>query len=500
MKKKLLTLFLSAMSVFFVFGVKVSAETISVVSDTAYAPFEFKDSDQTYKGIDVDIINEVAKRKNWDVNQTFPGFDAAVNAVQSGQADALMAGTTVTDARKKVFTFSDTYYDTSIVIYTRSSDKVSDYKQLKGKTVGVKNGTASQTWLDKNASKYGFTVKTFDTSDLMNNSLDSGSVDAAMDDTPVVKYAIGQGKDYAINIKPESIGSFAFAVKKGGKHENLIKDFNEALKEMKNDGTYDKIMNKWLGDSSKSSSSKPSADLKLTGDANAKATPAKETYTISMDSSFAPFEYQNGSGKYVGIDVDILKAVAEDQGFKYEIQSLGWDAAVAAVQAGQADVLLAGASITDERKEAGWIFSDSYYDSCQIFAVKGDSTVASLEDLKGQTVAVKNGTAGAKYADSLKDQYGFTVDVYEDSPTMYQAVILGQAVACVEDEPIMADNIKTGGLDLKLVDGTQSEGAPYGFAIMNESNQELLDMINAGLADIKANGTYDEIIATYVGE
>ena len=87
-------------------------------------------------------------------------------------------------------TFSDTYYDTSIVIYTRSSDKVSDYKQLKGKTVGVKNGTAAQTWLDKNASKYGFTVKTFDTSDLMNNSLDSGSVDAAMDDTPVVKMCI----------------------------------------------------------------------------------------------------------------------------------------------------------------------------------------------------------------------------------------------------------------------------------------------------------------------
>ncbi len=236
MKKKLLTLFLSVMSALFVFGAKASASTISVVSDTAYAPFEFKDSDQTYKGIDVDIINEVAKRKNWDVNQTYPGFDAAVNAVQSGQADALMAGTTVTDARKKVFTFSDTYYDTSIVIYTRSNDKVSDYKQLKGKTVGVKNGTAAQTWLDKNASKYGFTVKTFDTSDLMNNSLDSGSVYAAMDDTPVVQYAIGQGKDYAINIKPESIGSFAFAVKKGGKHESLIKDFNEALKEMKEDG------------------------------------------------------------------------------------------------------------------------------------------------------------------------------------------------------------------------------------------------------------------------
>ena len=232
----------------------------------------------------------------------------------------------------------------------------------------------------------------------------------------------------------------------------------------------------------------------------ADTTASDKTWIVAMDTVFRPFEYTDENGDFVGIDVDILKAVAEDQGFKYEIRSLGWDAAVAAVQAGQADVLLAGASITDDRKKEGWIFSDSYYDSCQIFAVKSDSAIASLEDLKGQTVAVKNGTAGAKYADGLKDQYGFTVDTYEDSPTMYQAVVLGQAAACVEDEPIIADNIKTGGLDLKLVDGTQSEGAPYGFAIMNESNQELLDMINAGLADIKANGTYDAIIAKYVSK
>ena len=157
-----------------------------------------------------------------------------------------------------------------------------------------------------------------------------------------------------------------------------------------------------------------------------------KTWVIAMDTVFRPFEYTDENNEFVGIDVDIIKAISEDQGFNIDIQSLGWDAAVAAVQSGQADGLIAGASITEERQANGWIFSDSYYDSCQIFAVKGDSTVASLEDLKGQTVAVKNGTAGAKYADSLKDQYGFTVDVYEDSPTMYQAVILGQAVACVE--------------------------------------------------------------------
>lgn len=233
-------------------------------------------------------------------------------------------------------------------------------------------------------------------------------------------------------------------------------------------------------------------------DSGADASTSDKTWVIAMDTVFRPFEYTDENGDFVGIDVDIMNAVAEDQGFKVELQSLGWDAALAAVQAGQADGLIAGASITQERKDGGWIFSDSYYDSCQIFAVKSDSTFASLDDLKGKTIAVKNGTMGANYVDGLKDEYGFKVDIYEDSPTMYQAVILGQADACVEDEPIMADNIKTGGLALQLLDGTQSEGAPYGFAIMNEANQELLDMFNKGLANIKANGTYDEIIAKYV--
>ena len=69
----------------------------------------------------------------------------------------------------------------------------------------------------------------------------------------------------------------------------------------------------------------------MTGDANAKATPTKETYTISMDSSFAPFEYQNGSGKYVGIDVDIINAIAKNQGFNVKLTNPGFDASLNAV-------------------------------------------------------------------------------------------------------------------------------------------------------------------------
>ena len=232
----------------------------------------------------------------------------------------------------------------------------------------------------------------------------------------------------------------------------------------------------------------------------AKAADGEKVWNIATDTVFKPFEYTNENNEFVGIDVDILAAIAEDQGFSYELNSLGWDAAVAAVQVGQADAIIAGATIKQERIDSGWIFSDGYYDATQTFVVGADSDIASFEDLKGQNVAVKNGTAGADFANSLKDQYGFTVSVFEDSPTMYQDVILGNSVACVEDTPIMASNIKEGGLALKIPEGMESEGAPYGFAIMDAKNQELLDMFNAGLANIKANGTYDEILAKYLGE
>ena len=253
----------------------------------------------------------------------------------------------------------------------------------------------------------------------------------------------------------------------------------------------------------------PEADTAETADdaesADADATDAETSdsgkkWIIATDTAFKPFEYKDDSGEYVGIDVDILAAIAEDQGFDYDLQALGWDASIAACQAGQADGMIAGASITDERKNSGWIFSDGYYDANQSMAVAENSSITGFADLNGKTVAVKTGSMSAEYAESLKDEYGFTVTTFEDSPTMDQAVVGGQVDAVFDDTPIMASNIKDNGLAMKLVDGTGNEPASYGFAIFNADNQELVDMFNAGLANIKANGTYDEIIAKYLGE
>lgn len=499
MKHKLKAIMLAMISAIFVFGANAQADTISVVSDTAYAPFEFKDSDQVYKGIDVDIINEVANREGWDVKMTFPGFDAAVNAVQAGQADALMAGTTVTEARKKVFTFSDTYYDTAVVVYTRSDAKVTNYKQLSGKTVGVKNGTAAQSFLKENQKKYNYKIKTFDTSDLMNNSLDAGSIYAAMDDQPVVQYAINQGKDYAINIDGEKVGSFAFAVKKGSKYEYLIDEFNEAFDAMKEDGTYDAIMVKWLGDSKDSADKSTvvtSDSLKLSGDASAKVTPVKSTYKIVMDSSFAPFEYQNDSGKYEGIDVDLIKAIAEQQGFNIELSNPGFDAALNAVQAGQADAVIAGMSITDARKEI-FDFSDPYYTSNILLAVKKGSSVKSYEDLNGMTVGAKNGTASYTWLSEHAEQYGYSLRAFDEASTMYDSLNSGSIDALMDDEAVLRYAIKQGRKFETPIDGEKS--GEYGFAVNKGANPELLEMFNNGLAALVKSGKYDKIVNKYLG-
>ena len=223
-----------------------------------------------------------------------------------------------------------------------------------------------------------------------------------------------------------------------------------------------------------------------------------EHFVIATDTVFKPFEYTDASGNFVGIDVDILAAIAEDQGFTYDLNSLGWDAAIAACQAGQADGMIAGASITDERKANGWIFSDGYFDATQCMTVAAGSDIASFADLAGKDVAVKTGTQGAAYAESLKEANGFNITYFEDSPTMYQAVIGGQCVACFEDTPIMAATIKENGLPLQIVEGSENAGSPYGFAVFNAANQKLVDLFNAGLANIKANGKYDEIIAKYL--
>ncbi|WP_230103754.1 amino acid ABC transporter substrate-binding protein/permease [Microbacterium sp. Bi121] len=220
-----------------------------------------------------------------------------------------------------------------------------------------------------------------------------------------------------------------------------------------------------------------------------------ETYVIGTDTTFAPFEFTDANGDLVGIDMDLLRAIAEDQGFEVEIRQLGFDAAVQALQSNQVDAVMAGMSITDERKKV-FDFSDPYFTSGIQLGVLDASDIQSLDDLDGQTVAVKTGTQGQTFAEDNKDEYGFRVTPYTDTTDMVDAVKAGQAVGYFEDFPVLAYGIQQGS-GFRLV-GEPELGGEYGFAVNKGMNAELLEMFNTGLANVTESGEYDEIVDRYL--
>ncbi|MBS1484321.1 MAG: transporter substrate-binding domain-containing protein [Clostridium sp.] len=220
-------------------------------------------------------------------------------------------------------------------------------------------------------------------------------------------------------------------------------------------------------------------------------------YVINTDTTFAPFEFENEKGEMVGIDLDILKAIAQDQGFEYEVIPVGFSAACIALESGECDGVIAGMSITDERIQK-YDFSEPYYDSGVGMAVLSGSDITTYDQLKGQNVAAKIGTEGCTFAESIADQYGFEVTQYESSSDMYQAVLSGEAAACFEDYPVIGYEISRG-LELTLPTDME-KGSSYGFATLKGANPELVDMFNKGLENIKANGKYEEILNTYIAK
>ncbi|WP_342497616.1 transporter substrate-binding domain-containing protein [Bacillus sp. FSL R7-0672] len=221
----------------------------------------------------------------------------------------------------------------------------------------------------------------------------------------------------------------------------------------------------------------------------------KGTYKIGIDTTYPPFEFEKG-GNYEGIDVDLINAIAKDQDFKVKLEAMDFSGIIPAMQAGQLDVGMGGMSITDERKKKV-DFSDPYFDAGLTVVVKKDSSIKSIDDLKGKKLAVKNGTTGAKFASDNADKYGYEVVQFNDSPSMFQEVSNGNADALIEDYPVITYAIAQQDLKLKTV-GDRLNGDQYGISVMKGKNQDLLKKINKGLENLKKNGEYDKIIDKYL--
>lgn len=223
-----------------------------------------------------------------------------------------------------------------------------------------------------------------------------------------------------------------------------------------------------------------------------------KVYKVGVDTTYPPFEFEE-NGEYKGIDIEIIKAIAEAQGFEIELSPMDFGGIIPAMQAGELDVAIAGMSINEKRKKVV-DFSTPYFDAGLTLVVQeGNEEIQTIDDLKGKIVAVKKGTTGATFAQENADKVGFEVVQFNDSPAMFLEVSNGNADVLIEDYPVIAYAIAQKDLGLKIV-GDRLNGDQYGIAVLKGENKDLLEKINKGLEELKENGKYDEIVKTYLGE
>lgn len=244
------------------------------------------------------------------------------------------------------------------------------------------------------------------------------------------------------------------------------------------------------------------ADKNAGGDAEAKGGEAV-VLQVGTNAAFEPFEYMADDGQTpIGFDIDLINAIAADQGMTVEIQNLEFDGLTMAVQNGQLDAAIAGISVTPERMEQV-DFTETYYDAGLNIAVAADNAdINSEEDLAGKIVAAQQGTTGAAKCEELKGA-GVVADVkiLPDINVCMLELANGSIDAVIMDIPVNNKYVELHPEEVKIAaEFVVPEGEEEQFAIaVAKDNTELLDKLNAGLQHVKENGTYDELFDKYFG-
>ena len=212
---------------------------------------------------------------------------------------------------------------------------------------------------------------------------------------------------------------------------------------------------------------------------------------MSTNASFPPYEMIADDGSFEGIDVEVAGAIAKKLGLELEVDDMDFDAALLAVQQNKSDIVMAGVTVTEDRKLV-MNFTDSYATGVQVVIVKEGSDV-TLDNLGEKMIGTQRGTTGYIFT---SDDYGDDhVTAYDNGASAVQALMNGQ-VDCVVIDAAPAEAYVEANPGLTILD---TEYVVENYAIgVNKDNTSLLDAINGALAELTADGTIDAIIGKYI--
>jgi polar amino acid transport system substrate-binding protein len=224
----------------------VQSGKLTTCTHLPYEPFQFREGSKTV-GFDVDLVDLVAK----DLGVTQTIVDTPFEGIQSGEdlntnkCDLAAAGMTITETRKQNFDFSDPYFEASQALLTKKGTGIKDLAGLKGKKLGVQASTTGKDYADANAAANGYTVIEFEDLALELTAVQTGQVDAAINDNGVLLDYVKKNADTEVTAEFATGEQYGIGVKKG--NTALKTKINDVLKKAKDSGEYDTIYEKWFG-------------------------------------------------------------------------------------------------------------------------------------------------------------------------------------------------------------------------------------------------------------
>jgi polar amino acid transport system substrate-binding protein len=219
-----------------------------------------------------------------------------------------------------------------------------------------------------------------------------------------------------------------------------------------------------------------------------------KVYTVATDATWPPFEFTDEDSSIIGFDIDMMNAIAEEEGIEIEFINVAWDPLLAGMATCQYDLAASAMTITEERAKS-FNFSDPYFAAGQLVAVQFENTdITGKADLSGKTIGVQLGTTGDIEAQTIE---GATVKSYDQISLAFLDLTNGQVDAIIADNTLVYEYVNQNPDEIKFV-GEVFTAEVFGIAVCKDET-DLLDIINHGLAAIKAKGVIDDLTTKWFG-
>ena len=445
-----------------------AAGKLIVGTSADYPPFEFVNDKNEFDGFDMALIREIGKRLGLEIEIQDISFNGLIAALKAGQIDVIVAAMSATPERDKEVDFTDNYYiGTDAILVREDSDiTLNTAEDMAKYKIGVQTGTVHETWVQENLVDSGKmsadNVSHYDRAELAIADLKNGRVDVVAMDYYAAQAYIKQG-GIKLALKQNLSGeNLAIAVPEGA--SELQAKLNEVIQQLWDEGFVDKLAQQYLGGDAGQigdTDEDQGQIAEITGP-NWERIQAAGKLIVGTSADYPPFEFVNDKNEFDGFDMALIREIGKRLGLEIEIQDISFNGLIAALKAGQIDVIVAAMSATPERdKEVD--FTDNYYIGTDAILVREDSdiTLNTAEDMAKYKIGVQTGTVHETWVqENLVDSGKMSADNvshYDRAELAIADLKNGRVDVVAMDYYAAQAYIKQGGIKLALKQNLSGE-------------------------------------------